>query len=98
LAGTGKLPSTCGLSSLTCIQGSASSSDGVPPMPDWEEFVRDKTGSSEAKRKTERDIQWIGEWSDELSVAIALKEWEKATSLVEEGDPPLIPVTHSLKQ
>lgn len=41
------------------------------------------------KEKAERDTRWVGEWADELTVAIALREWEKAVTLVEEGISPL---------
>jgi hypothetical protein len=40
---------------------------------------------SGAKEKAERDALWVGEWADELTVAIALREWEKAVTLVEQG-------------
>lgn len=43
---------------------------------------------SGAKEKAERDARWVGEWSDELTVAIALREWEKAVVLVEDGKKP----------
>ncbi|KAL1715903.1 Cullin repeat-like-containing domain protein [Schizophyllum commune] len=33
----------------------------------------------------QRDGRWVGEWADELTVAIALREWEKAVALVEQG-------------
>jgi exocyst complex component 8 len=38
-----------------------------------------------AKDKAERDALWAGEWADNLTVAIALREWEKAVTLAEEG-------------
>jgi len=37
------------------------------------------------KDKAERDARWVGEWSDDLTVAISLKEWEKAVTFVEQG-------------
>jgi exocyst complex component 8 len=40
---------------------------------------------SDVKEKVERDTRWVGEWSDNLAVAIALKEWTKAVDLVEQG-------------
>lgn len=40
---------------------------------------------TDIKEKVERDARWVGEWSDDLAVAIALKEWTKAVDLVEEG-------------
>lgn len=42
-------------------------------------------GSTTAKEKSESDIRWVGEFADELTVAIALREWEQAVSLVERG-------------
>jgi exocyst complex component 8 len=44
-----------------------------------------ETPGSDAKEKAERDAQFAAEWADDLTVAISLKEWEKATKLVEEG-------------
>lgn len=38
-----------------------------------------------AKDKADRDALWVGEWADDLTVAIALREWEKAVTLAEEG-------------
>ena len=40
---------------------------------------------TDVKEKIERDARWVGEWSDNLAVAIALKEWAKAVDLVEQG-------------
>ncbi|KAJ7150404.1 exo84 subunit/exocyst complex component [Mycena filopes] len=65
-------------------------SDRVPPMPDWMADLASKVdpdgaAGSDAKEKAERDARWVGEWADELTVAIALREWEKATALVETG-------------
>lgn len=39
----------------------------------------------DAKEKAERDSRWVSEWSDDLTVAIALKEWGKAVDFVERG-------------
>ena len=45
-----------------------------------------KAGMSDlAKDKAERDIRWVGEFADELTVAIALREWDRAVELVEQG-------------
>ncbi|KDR85544.1 hypothetical protein GALMADRAFT_234471 [Galerina marginata CBS 339.88] len=62
----------------------------VPPVPDWMAELAKKGGDipglgTDAKEKAERDARWIGEWSDDLTVAIALKEWGKAVDLVEQG-------------
>jgi len=40
---------------------------------------------TDAKDKAERDARWVSEWSDDLTVAIALKEWGKAVDFVEKG-------------
>ena len=40
---------------------------------------------SSAKEKSERDTRLIDEFSDELTVAIALRKWDQAAKLVEEG-------------
>jgi len=40
---------------------------------------------TDVKEKAERDARWVSEWSDNLAVAIALKEWTKAVDLVEQG-------------
>ena len=40
---------------------------------------------TDVKEKVERDARWVGEWSDNLTVAIALKEWAKAVDLVDQG-------------
>jgi exocyst complex component 8 len=40
---------------------------------------------SSAKEKAETDARWVGEFADELTVAIALRKWEQAVSLVQDG-------------
>jgi exocyst complex component 8 len=55
----------------------------LPPMPEWAaEAGRMPVGM---KEKGESDARWISEFSDSLTVAIALHEWEEAVKLVEEG-------------
>ena len=54
----------------------------VPPLPD---FLTDIEKSGSAKEQAERDTRLIEEFCDELTVAIALKKWDQAVSLVEEG-------------
>ncbi|KAJ3795121.1 nuclear mRNA splicing protein [Lentinula aff. detonsa] len=69
--------------------GADQSSSSVPP--DWmAEFAKLSGGSSatsgtDAKEKSERDIRWTGEWADELTVSIALRQWSRAVESVEEG-------------
>lgn len=62
----------------------------APPVPDWMAELAKRGGeipglATDAKDKAERDTRWVGEWSDDLTVAIALKEWSKAVDLVEQG-------------
>lgn len=67
----------------------AGPSDRPPAVPDWMADLARGAGEpvpgTDAKEKAERDARWAGEWADELTVAIALKEWEKAVGLVEQG-------------
>lgn len=39
-----------------------------------------------AKEKAENDARWVGDFTDELSIAIAMHDWNEAVSLVEKGD------------
>jgi hypothetical protein len=54
-------------------------------MPDWMADLVQKSGQS-AQDKAEGDARWAGDFADRLTVAIALREWEQAVSLVEEGE------------
>lgn len=62
----------------------------VPPLPD---FLADVSGisgmGSSAKDKAERDARWAGDFTDDLTVAIALRKWDHAVALVEEGEGKL---------
>jgi exocyst complex component 8 len=42
--------------------------------------------AADAKAKAENDARWVGDWADQLTVAIALKEWKEAVKLVEDGE------------
>jgi hypothetical protein len=62
-------------------------------MPEWMADLAkrgaDFPGASEAdqaKEKAERDARWVAEWSDDLTVAIALRQWTQAVDLVEKGN------------
>ena len=57
-------------------------SSSMPTMPVWAAEV----GAGGAKEKAEADARWISDFSDDLTVAIALQEWDEAVRLVEEGD------------
>ncbi|KAH9854378.1 hypothetical protein C2E23DRAFT_753413 [Lenzites betulinus] len=65
--------------------------DGIPPLPEWMAELASKTGElgATAKEKAERDARWTGDWSDDLTVAVALREWDRAVALVEEGESKL---------
>ncbi|KAJ3815643.1 hypothetical protein F5876DRAFT_30182 [Lentinula aff. lateritia] len=69
--------------------GADQSSPSVPP--DWMAEFAKLSGSStltsgtDAREKSERDVRWTGEWADDLTVSIALRQWSRAVELVEEG-------------
>ena len=47
----------------------------MPPIPDWMSDLAKRAGATDgvgdAKQKADRDAQWVAEWSDSLTVAIA---------------------------
>ncbi|PPQ99518.1 hypothetical protein CVT24_005308 [Panaeolus cyanescens] len=64
------------------------------PVPDWMADLAKRGGeipgvTVDAKEKAERDARWVGDWADDLTVSIALKEWTKAVELVEQGQARL---------
>ncbi|KAF8492853.1 hypothetical protein F5888DRAFT_1728215 [Russula emetica] len=62
----------------------------VPPVPDWMTDLAQQTGMNDsAKEVAERDARWIGDFADQLTVAIALREWDTAVDLVEQGQAKL---------
>ncbi|KAI0054118.1 hypothetical protein FA95DRAFT_1476670, partial [Auriscalpium vulgare] len=68
----------------------------LPPVPDWMADLTMKEGTSEgAKEKADRDARWVGEFADELTVAISLREWDRAVDLVEQGQAK-VAVTQAL--
>jgi exocyst complex component 8 len=53
---------------------------------DWMAELAKNAGMSDtAKEKAERDARWMSDYSDDLTVAIALRDWDRAATLVEEG-------------
>lgn len=52
---------------------------------EWMNELAIAAGAGGANEKAEKDAIWVGELTDSLTVAVALREWEKAVSLVEEG-------------
>jgi hypothetical protein len=67
----------------------------IPPVPDWMSDLAQQAGMSDsAKESAERDARWIGDFADDLNVAIALREWDRAVELVEQG--VFLPACHGL--
>lgn len=66
----------------------------MPAMPDFLAHLMDGKNDfglglgSSAKEKAERDTRWIAEFADDLTVAIALRKWDQAVTLLEEGKSP----------
>ena len=61
--------------------------DKALTTPDWMTELAQQSGGdgSSTKEKAETDARWVGEFADELTVAIALRKWEQAVSLVQDG-------------
>ena len=53
----------------------------VPPLPNY--LTQPDAGSS--TEKSEMDAKWIGDFTDDLSVATALRRWDEAIELVDKG-------------
>jgi hypothetical protein len=49
-----------------------------------------ESSSGGAKEKVERDTRFVGDFTDDLIVAIVLREFERAVELVEEGTPAFL--------
>lgn len=69
----------------------------APAFPEWMADLAKRAGMADgveldgsagsgAKEKAERDARWVSDWADELTVAVALREFDKAVKLVEEGE------------
>ncbi|KAF9266928.1 hypothetical protein L218DRAFT_921708 [Marasmius fiardii PR-910] len=69
----------------TLWSGNERSASAQDWMADLAARAGESSPASDAKQKAERDARWTSEWSDELNVAIALKEWDRAAKLIEEG-------------
>ncbi|KDQ19306.1 hypothetical protein BOTBODRAFT_153188 [Botryobasidium botryosum FD-172 SS1] len=77
--------------------------DPLPPLPSR---IFGQSAGNLAKDKQDKDARWITDFTDELSVAIALQEWDEAVNLIERGEakltttpalePKLTPLTSSL--
>lgn len=53
---------------------------------DWMSELALQSGMGGAQEKSDKDAIWVSELTDKLTMAISLREWDKATALVEEGD------------
>jgi len=80
------LPLTLRLLSLFPSQRGSVALGDVPPVPDWMSDLAQQAGMDDnAKEAAERDTRWVGDFADQLNVAIALREWDTAVDLVEQG-------------
>jgi hypothetical protein len=57
----------------------------MPALPDWLNEIGAQSGLDNSKETAERDARWVENFSDDLTVAIALRKWEEAVDLVESG-------------
>ena len=55
---------------------------------DWMNELALHSGMGGAQEKSDKDTLWVNELTDKLTMAISLREWEKAVALVEEGTYP----------
>ena len=58
--------------------------------PDWMADLARRAGMGDgAKEKHDRDARWVSDFCDDLTVAIALREYDQAVTLVEQGQAKL---------
>ncbi|KAG8947884.1 exocyst complex component exo84 [Tulasnella sp. 424] len=61
----------------------------MPALPAWLVDLQNKglgiPGLPGSDKTQEKDLRWVSDFVDKLAVAIALREWEEAVSLVEQG-------------
>jgi exocyst complex component 8 len=57
--------------------------NSVPVPPVLNVLAQPDAGS--LTEKSELDAKWIGDFTDDLSVAIALRKWDEAIGLVDKG-------------
>ncbi|KAG8763324.1 exocyst complex component exo84 [Ceratobasidium sp. 423] len=57
--------------------------DAMPALPAW--MAEMAAGSAGAAAKAEQDERWINNFIDELTVAVALRDWDSAVNLVVKG-------------
>ncbi|KAL5640240.1 hypothetical protein ACGC1H_007495 [Rhizoctonia solani] len=57
--------------------------EAMPALPAW--MVEMAAGSAGAAAKAEQDERWVNNFMDELTVAVALRDWDSAVNLVVKG-------------
>ena len=57
---------------------------------DWMSELALQSGMGGPQDKSDKDAIWVSELTDKLTMAIALREWDKAVALVEEGKIDLL--------
>lgn len=64
---------------------------GMPPVPDLPgASLAGAAAASGPQAKAEQDARWIGDFTDDLSVAIALRKWTEAIDLIDQGRHPFV--------
>ncbi|QRV80374.1 exocyst complex component EXO84 [Ceratobasidium sp. AG-Ba] len=63
--------------------GKPSEPDAMPALPAW--MIDMASGSGAAQAKAEQDAQWTNNFIDDLTVAVALRDWDEAVDLVVKG-------------
>ncbi|KAG9081273.1 exocyst complex component exo84 [Ceratobasidium sp. 370] len=61
--------------------------DAMPALPAW--MLDMASGSGAAQAKAEQDAQWINNFTDDLTVAVALQDWDEAVDLMVKGQAKL---------
>lgn len=66
---------------------------------EWMNELALNSGLGGSQEKSDKDTLWVGELTDKLTIAIALREWDNAVALVEEGwsgcTSPLVATTET---
>lgn len=57
--------------------------DSMPALPAW--MAELAAGSGGAAAKAEQDEKWINNFIDDLTVAVAMRDWDAAVELVVKG-------------
>lgn len=64
--------------------------ESMPALPEWLGEMAAREGTDGAKEQAARDARWVSDYADELSVTIALRQWDDAVALVESGASPVL--------